>query len=180
QPRRRPQGEPAALRRAQQQQDPEQEQQPDRVPGQIVPPARGPGVEALTSVIGELRSDVTATVLDSRRILITGDAGFETEMELLERRADVAADLWIMGRHESDYTAATEFVQAVAPTVIVATEEHYPPEERIPRWWAEAMAEEGIDLWRQGETGAVMIEVGDGELEIRSFLNPEKERVLRK
>jgi beta-lactamase superfamily II metal-dependent hydrolase len=104
------------------------------------------------------------------RILITGDAGFETEKELLESGLDLQSDVWIMGRHRSDYTGTIEFVQAVSPKIIVAGEESYPLEERIPDWWAAAIAKEGIDLWRQSETGAVMMEFGEDTLELRSFL----------
>ena len=114
------------------------------------------------------------------RILLTGDAGFETEMELLERGAEVEADVWIMGRHESDFTAATEFVGAVAPKVIIASEDHYPVEERIPAWWREEMAKRGVDVWGQEETGAVMLEIEEGELILQSFLVPDRKRVLRK
>ncbi len=104
------------------------------------------------------------------RILITGDAGFQTEKELLESGLDLQSDVWIMGRHRSDYTGTIEFVQAVSPKIIVAGEESYPQEERIPDWWAAAIAKEGVDLWRQSETGAVMMEFSEDKLELRSFL----------
>ena len=114
------------------------------------------------------------------RILITGDAGFDTEKEMLESGVDLSCDLWVMGRHRSDYSGIMEFVQAVDPAVIVAAEDRYPLSERVPERWAEAVRGAGITLWRQGETGAVMVEFRDGELELRSFRNPSKRMILRK
>jgi len=114
------------------------------------------------------------------RILITGDAGFDTEKEMLESGVDLSCDLWIMGRHRSDYSGIMEFVQAVDPAVIVAEEDRYPLSERVPERWAEAVRGAGIVLWRQGETGAVMMEFREGELELRSFRNPGKRMILRK
>ena len=108
------------------------------------------------------------------RVLISGDAGFDTEKELLERGMDLGCDLWIMGRHRADYSGILEFVQAVGPSVIVAEEDRYPLSERVPEWWADAVRRLGIELWRQGETGAVMVEFREGELELRSFRNPRK------
>ena len=114
------------------------------------------------------------------RVLITADAGFDTEKELLERGMDLTCDLWIMGRHRADYSGILEFVQAVGPSVIVAGEDRYPLSERVPDWWAEAVAGIGIELWRQGETGAVMVDFREGELELRSFRNSEKRLILSK
>ena len=112
------------------------------------------------------------------RVLITGDAGFDTEKELLERGLDLSSDLWIMGRHRADYSGILEFVQAVAPSVIIAEEDRYPLSERVPEWWVEAVTGAGVELWRQGETGAVMIAFRESELELRSFRNPRKRLVL--
>ena len=114
------------------------------------------------------------------RVLITGDAGLETERELLESGVDLQSDVWIMGRHGSDYTGTIEFVQAVGPQVIVAGEESYPPVERIPDWWAEAITQAGIDLWRQTETGAVMMKFSREEMELRSFADRGKRVILER
>ena len=114
------------------------------------------------------------------KILITGDAGFDTEKELLESGIELKCDVWIMGRHGSDYTGTMQFVQAVAPEIIVAGEARYPVEERVPDWWAEAIRKAGIVLWRQSETGAVMMDVEEGYLELRSFRRREQRILLEK
>ena len=114
------------------------------------------------------------------RILITGDAGFDTEQEILGSGIDPGCDLWVMGRHRSDHTGTIGFLQAADPRVIIAEEDRYPEAERVPERWAEAVEQSGIELWRQGETGAVTIKVSEQALELQSIRNPNKRRVLRK
>lgn len=112
------------------------------------------------------------------RILLTNDAGFETEQRLLDRGVDVQSDVWIMGRHQQDFTGSEEFIQAVGPRVVVASHRNYPVEERIPDRWAKRVEEMGIALWRQNETGAVAVEVTSKGLELRSYLDPDRREVL--
>lgn len=114
------------------------------------------------------------------RILLTGDAGFATERELLDRGVDVKSDVWIMGRHSSDFTGSLEFVQAVEPQVIIAGEAFYPEEEQLPEWWAEAVAQLEIDLWRQRDTGAVALGGSNKRLKVRSYLDRSRVRTLRR
>lgn len=114
------------------------------------------------------------------KILFTGDAGFVTEKELLEKGVDVSADAWVMGRHDSDFTGTYEFVQAVNPQVIVTSHQGFPKHERVPARWAQLVRESGIELWKLSETGAVEISANEKELQLRSFLRSEQERVLKR
>jgi len=114
------------------------------------------------------------------RILLTGDAGFETEQRLLEGGADVRSEVWIMGRNQHDFTGSAAFVEAVGPAVIVASHRNFPVEERIRDRWAEEIEAAGIALWRQDETGAVAIEATEERLELRAFLDGGRREVLRK
>ena len=114
------------------------------------------------------------------RILLSNDAGFEIEQRLLARGVDLRSDVWIMGRHQTDFSGSDQFLEAVSPQVIVASHRHFPIEERIPARWADWVEGNGISLWRQNETGAVAIEaVGDG-LRLRSFLDDGRTETLRK
>jgi ComEC/Rec2-related protein len=114
------------------------------------------------------------------RILLTGDAGLLTERRLLEGGTEVESDVWVMGRHDSDFAGTMEFVQAVAPRVIVATEAWFPESERVPDWWAAMIAEQGITLFRQAETGGVICRPRPGRLEVRPWLQPERGVTLRR
>ena len=114
------------------------------------------------------------------RILITGDAGFDTEQEILRSGGDLGCDLWVMGRHRSDHTGTMGFLKAVDPSVIIAEEDRYPAAEKVPERWVKTVEQSGIQLWRQGETGAVTIKLSEQELELRSIRMPDKKLILRK
>jgi competence protein ComEC len=114
------------------------------------------------------------------RILMTGDAGFETENRLLDRGTDLKSDVWVMGRHAADQTGTLAFLRAVDPRAIVASEAVFPGAERIPDWWTRMVREEGVTLWNQGSTGAVALQAGEGTLELRSFLEKDRVLVLRR
>ena len=114
------------------------------------------------------------------RILITGDAGFDTEQEILRSGGDLGCDLWVMGRHRSDHTGTMGFLKAVDPSVIIAEEDRYPAAEKVPERWVKTVEQSGVQLWRQGETGAVTIKLSEQELELRSIRMPDKKLILRK
>lgn len=112
------------------------------------------------------------------RILLTGDTGFETEKRLLARGIDVASDVWVMGRHATDQTGTLEFLRAVGPQVIVASEARFPTGEQVPDWWARMVREQGVTLWNQASTGAVALRAEEGTLELRSFVDKKRVKVL--
>ncbi|MCH8805505.1 MAG: hypothetical protein IH986_05400, partial [Planctomycetes bacterium] len=91
--RRQRRGEPAALRRAQ-----DAQRELDDEPRQAAPRARiqeraqpQAGVRRITSVVGELRGEVGAVVLDRNRIVITGSADDVDFIEELLRRMELDA-----------------------------------------------------------------------------------------
>ena len=114
------------------------------------------------------------------RILLTGDAGFDTEQEILGKGSDPGCDLWVMGRHRSDHTGTMAFLEAANPRAIIAEEDRYPAAEKVPERWAEGVLHSGIELWRQGETGAVTIKLSEEALELQSVRDPDKRLLLRK
>jgi len=84
------------------------------------------------------------------RILFTGDAGFSTEMRLLESGVDLSADVIVMGRNATDYSGTTNA--------------DFPTSERIPTVWRENLQKSGITLLDQQLTGAVTIVLENGNL----------------
>jgi beta-lactamase superfamily II metal-dependent hydrolase len=114
------------------------------------------------------------------KILLTGDAGFETEKCLLEQGVDVRSDVWVTGRHRSDVTGTLEFIRAVGPQVVVAGHARFPATEQVPAWWADMLAREGIELWSQEHTGAVALEADDAGLELKSYLDRSRRVRLTK
>lgn len=106
------------------------------------------------------------------RILFVNDAGLRTERKLLASGQDLHADILIAGHHRTDLSLSDEFVKAVAPRVIVASNSPHPPEERLdPRkisWWQKS----GIEVLDQRATGGVMIAPDqDGSLLLNGFVD---------
>ena len=91
------------------------------------------------------------------RILLTSDSGEATEKLLLERGEDLQSDIMIKGQHHSGLSASPEFLDRVRPVAIVATSPPFPESERVKDDWAQMVADRGIKLLRQDETGAVTL-----------------------
>lgn len=125
------------------------------------------------------RADDKAFVLrldaGGRRILFTSDAGFRTETWLLENapREELRADIWIKGAHPKDLSGIPAFVDAVSPSLLVASGAAFPVEERIDEAWAAGIETRGIRLLRQDRTGAVRITLDrQGRWQAEPFLTP--------
>ena len=108
------------------------------------------------------------------RILFTGDAGFVTEKALLDQGADVAAEVWVAGRHRTDPGFTAEFLAAVAPRLVVASHAEFPPEERLPADWRARLDGGGIAWFHQGESGAVTIRAEQGHLSAEGFVDGKR------
>ncbi len=107
------------------------------------------------------------------RVLFCSDSGYVAERWLLEHAAheELQSDLLIKNRHAADLSATPEFLQAVAPKLIVASGTDFPPQETIPEAWAEAVEASGIRLLRQDQSGAVRVTVqADGSWEASPFM----------
>jgi len=112
------------------------------------------------------------------RILFVNDAGLRTERKLLASGQDLHADLLIAGHHRTDLSLGDEFIQAVAPRAIVASNSPFPLEERLdPRkvsWWEKS----GIQVLDQRATGGVTIRPEkDGSLVLKGFVDGRELRL---
>jgi competence protein ComEC len=104
------------------------------------------------------------------RILLTGDAGFNTEASLLESRPELLnADLIIRGSHRADHSSTPGFLAAVQPSAVIVNARNYEDEGPGEDSWRKAMTQASIELFDQGKSGAVSIEIHPGELTIRTF-----------
>ena len=108
------------------------------------------------------------------RILFVHDAGFSTEKWLMENCRYLDSDVIVKGRHRSDFSGLSEFLDAVSPAAIVSTNETFPPGETIPEGWRRMVDNRGIALFDQKKTGAVEIEITLGELVVSSFVGDLK------
>jgi competence protein ComEC len=115
------------------------------------------------------------------RILFTSDAGYRTERQLIDARADVRADIIVAGKHRDDFSLSDDFLTAVNPQVIIAKNPDYPVEERHPPETIEDWRKRGIVFVDQTETGGVTLSVqNNGDLVVQGFLVPQKNFVLSK
>jgi len=106
------------------------------------------------------------------RILFTSDAGLTTERHLLESGADVEADVIISGQHASDLNLGDDFLDAVRPRVIIASNVEFPAEQRLDPERVDYWRSIGIEVVNQMESGAAILSLDrDGSLWIRGFVD---------
>ncbi len=115
------------------------------------------------------------------RILFVNDAGLRTERKLLASGQDLRADILIAGRHRTDLSLGDEFIKAVAPRAIVASNSPHPPEEKLDpgkvSWWQKS----GIEVLDQRATGGVTITPEeDGSLLLKGFVDGRTLRLNRR
>lgn len=104
------------------------------------------------------------------KLLFTSDAGLGTELDLLDAKTDVSADVIIAGRHAGDATLSDRFLDAVNPRAIVASHADFPPEQRLKPETLEYWRSRGIKAISQGESGGVTVRVDDsGNLRLEGF-----------
>ena len=106
------------------------------------------------------------------KLLFTSDSGIGTELEMLDAKRDVSADVIIAGHHARDVSLSDRFLDAVNPQAIVASHSDFPPEERLKpdavRYWRSR----GIHAIHQGETGGVTLRIDpSGNLRLEGFVD---------
>lgn len=115
------------------------------------------------------------------RILFMGDAGFETEKWLLEHLPDrLASDVVVKGQHGSDLSGLEEFLLAVDPQTVVASNRAFPAGEKISPEWREMLQTRRVVLFDQQQSGGVEIFVGPDSLKIKGYLNGQSLTLSRR
>jgi ComEC/Rec2-related protein len=107
------------------------------------------------------------------RVLFMGDSGVETEKALLRSGVDLGSDILIKGQHHSLASGSAAFLEAVRPRLIIATSRDFPENERIKDEWVEYLRQCGIRLFRQDQTGAVLLKFSAEGWEARSYMTGE-------
>ena len=114
------------------------------------------------------------------KILFTGDSGLRASQEMLASGVDLRADVVVMGRHVGGGSGELGFLQKTEALAVISSNSFYPEYERAPSGWRESVEAAGIRVMDQGETGAVIFDISDEELLLKSFLQPEKLFTLEK
>jgi competence protein ComEC len=106
-------------------------------------------------------------------ILFMSDSGIKTEQALLASHLNLQSDIIIKGQHNSGESGSEAFLDATRPRLIIATSRDFPGYERISDAWAENLRARGIKLFRQDETGAVILRFRPDGWEAQSYFTGE-------
>ena len=106
-----------------------------------------------------------------RRVLFMSDSGFATEHWLAQNESDLRADVLVKGQHAKDFSGTAEFISRVQPSVIICSALGYGAPSEALDAWTQSVRAQGIAVFRQDECGAARMEIRDGEIIIRGFVN---------
>ncbi|MGI9114842.1 MAG: ComEC/Rec2 family competence protein [Chthoniobacterales bacterium] len=120
---------------------------------------------------------VQLTINDQTSVLFESDAGDEAEAALLGAGEELQSDILVKGQHHDGGSGTPEFLDAVRPALIIASSRPSPFAENVSGEWASDVAERGIKLIRQDQSGAVEIQFRGGGWQARSYSTGE---ILRK
>jgi len=121
---------------------------------------------------------IQLVVAPSTSILFMSDSGEKTENSLLAYGLNLRSNIIIKGQHHSGQSGSDRFLDAVRPQLIIATSRDFPEYERISDKWAEHVRARSIKLFRQDETGAVIVRVGRNGWKAQSYLTGETFRSI--
>lgn len=120
--------------------------------------------EATVEILGPLwyhnslndLSLIVKVIYGNTSFLITGDAEWEAEHDLLDAGIDVSADVLRVGHHGSNTSTGYQFLRAVAPTyavISVGADNIYghPDEETLSR-----LADADVSVFRTDQLGTIV------------------------
>lgn len=108
------------------------------------------------------------------KILVMGDLGIEEERHLIQEGCDLSADILLIGQHQRTYSGSSELLRATGARVVIKSSADYPSRQNPSDRWLANCEDFGIEVFHQGDTGAVLMNFDESELEIRSFLQPKR------
>ncbi|HJW39043.1 MAG TPA: ComEC/Rec2 family competence protein [Candidatus Udaeobacter sp.] len=106
-------------------------------------------------------------------MLFMSDSGIKTEQALLTGHLNLSSEIIVKGQHHFGESGSEAFLDAARPRLIIATSRDFPDHERISDTWAEELQRRGIKLFRQDQTGAVILRFGRDRWEAQSYLTGE-------
>jgi beta-lactamase superfamily II metal-dependent hydrolase len=128
---------------------------------------------SLPAMVDDQSLVVQLDVGRSVRVLFMSDSGAATEKILLGSGVDLRSDILIKGQHHSAESGTAAFLDAVRPRLIIASGLSFPENERIKDDWADEVKRRGIRLFRQDETGAILLRFHPNEWQARAYITGE-------
>jgi competence protein ComEC len=132
-----------------------------------------PRPNASSTIADDQAYVVRLLVAPATRILFMSDSGIKTEQALLASHLNLRSDIVIKGQHHSGESGSDAFLEAAQPRLIIATSRDFPGYERISDAWTENLRKRGIKLFRQDETGAVIVRFRQNSWEAQSYFTGE-------
>ena len=106
------------------------------------------------------------------KILWVSDAGRSSEVEMLVSGVGLKADVIIAGLHETDFSLTPEFIEAVAPSIIVTGRPAGSVRDHEREGQREGWLAQGIRLLDQNQTGGLTVTPeGDDELIFSGYVD---------
>ena len=106
-------------------------------------------------------------------MLFMSDSGIRTEQALLAGHLNLRSDIIVKGQHHFGESGSEAFLDAARPRMIIDTSRDFPDHERISDMWAEDLQRRDIKLFRQDQTGAVILRFHRNGWEAQSYLTGE-------
>ena len=79
----------------------------------------------------------------------------------------------IKGQHGSDLSGLEEFLLAVDPQAIIASNRSFPATEQITPAWRNMLRKQGVVLFDQQQSGCVEILAGPDSIKLKGYLNDQ-------
>jgi competence protein ComEC len=148
------------------------------LPGDVIPLARDTELRVLhpPKAAGLASNDSSLVVMlthAGRRVLFTGDIEDAAMRGLLNGdRALLRADVLIAPHHGSSEASTGEFVDAVGPAIILASDDRTPTGKQ--RRFDALVAQRGITLWRTHDHGAITVVIDRrGNVRVETYLTKQ-------
>lgn len=109
-----------------------------------------------------------------RRFLIMGDAGWETEYQILQKYPDLKVDVLVLGHHGSKHSSSYDFLKHYQPKIAIASVGYtnrygHPSLETLSR--LDALH---IPLYTTIQSGTITFKVEDHEVKLEQYRNTVK------
>jgi len=130
--------------------------------------------ESITSDNADDKALVLKLLIGPWRVLLLSDAGPLTMHWLLEHaREALPCDVLIKGNHHSGTAPPSDLWIAASPSAVISSSRNFPRSEMLADEMVRDLDRQGIALFRQDETGAVILQIHESTMTVRSFLTEE-------
>lgn len=107
--------------------------------------------------------------LEGVRVVLLSDLGKPGQNALMERSADLRADIVISGVPTASEPLADALLDAIGPRLIIVTDSEYPATQRASRRVSERLEVRNVPVIYTRETGAVTLRFRAGQWEARTM-----------